>query len=109
MEGLYATNESGREPRASGSNTGYNPGRDPRGSGGYAKRNAPGYKVIKFACPAGCDHKTSWGSLATCKNFCEMAVGERRVLVKRKGLCPKYLKPYRESNKKISLIVNYQL
>ena len=45
MEGLYVTNDSGREPRASGSNTGNNPGRDSRGSGGYATGNTPGYKV----------------------------------------------------------------
>ena len=79
MEGLYATIDTGREHRASGSNTGYNPGRDTKGSGGYAEGNTPAYKIIKFACPAGCDNKTSWGSLATCKNFREMAVGARRA------------------------------
>ena len=40
MEGLYATIDTGREHRASGSNTGYNPGRDPEGVGdmNYGKR-----------------------------------------------------------------------
>ena len=70
MEGLYATNDSGRDPRASGSYTGNNPGRDSRKSRGYAKGNTPGYKVIKFACPAGCDHETS--------QFPHMVVGARR-------------------------------
>ena len=46
MEGLYVTNDSGREPRASGSNTGNNPGRDSRGGGSYGKGNTSGYKVI---------------------------------------------------------------
>ena len=87
MEGLYANNDSGRDPRASGSNTGYIGGRDPKGNGGYAKGNTPSYKIIKFACPARCDHKTILGSLATMKNFREMAVGAMRVLVKRKGIC----------------------
>ena len=71
MEGLYATNDSGRDPRGTGTYTGNSSGRDSRGSGGYARGNTPGYKVIKFACPAGCDHKTSWGSHATCKTFRE--------------------------------------
>ena len=35
---------------------------------------------------------SSWGSLATCKNFREMVVGGRIVLVKKKGICLKCLK-----------------
>ena len=45
-----------------------------------------------FPCPAGCDHKTSWGSMSTCKNFREMTVGERRKQVRKKDICPKSLK-----------------
>ena len=68
-EGLYATNDSERNHRPSGSNGGNNGGRNPKANGGYARGNTPQYKVIKFACPAGCEHKTSLGSLASCKNF----------------------------------------
>ena len=53
MEGLYATNDSGRDPRGSVSYAGSNPGRDSRGGGCYGKGNTSGYKFIKFACPGG--------------------------------------------------------
>ena len=61
-DGLYATNDSERNSRPSaGGNTG---SKDPKANGGYARGNTP-----QFPCPAGCEHNTSWGSLATCKNF----------------------------------------
>ena len=84
--GLYATNDSERNPKLNGANM------DQKANGGYGKGNTTKFNKIMFPCPTACELKTSWRSLATCKNFTDMTVRARRVLVRWKGICPNCLK-----------------
>ena len=79
-DGTYSTNEA-KPNGAKKPNGGYNRGTNARFNGN-----------IMFPCPCGGDHKTSWGSMASGGHFREQTVNEQRKLVKKKDICPKFLK-----------------
>ena len=67
-DGIYSTNDAEKNAKSNGvrkPNGGYNRGTNARFNGN-----------IMFPCPCGGDHKTGWGSMASCGHFREQTVSE---------------------------------
>ena len=78
-DGIYSTNDGERNAKSNGVR------KDQKSNGGYNRGTTARFnRNIMFPCPCGGDHKTGWGSMATCGHFREQTVSERQKLVKKK-------------------------